>query len=242
MRRLVWVCLAALAATTAACGTNNGDDIGDDDIGDVGFITADWNFKDVENDQIVQECPPGFDTAAVNSNSLTGGEDFVDLYDCGALTGTPDEGYPIDAYSVFVSIEDTNGTNVFATSLPADIDLTEQDATYQTTILIDGGYFAFAWNLVDAATNDPLDCAGAGNPDSIEIISTIAGPGEMISDKFTCEDGAGLTAGLLAGDYTVSIGANNAADDRIGAPVEINTSIAPQNEVTDLGTVTLPID
>jgi hypothetical protein len=241
MRRLVWVCLAALAATTAACGTNNGDDIGDDDIGDVGFITADWNFKDLANDQIVTECPPGFDTAAVNSNSVDGGEDFVDLYDCGALTGTPDEGYPIDVYSVFVSIEDTNGTNVFATSLAADVDLTAQDATYQTTILLDGGYFAATWNLVDAATNDPLDCAGAGNPEAIEIRSTTAGTMDLVVDQFTCEDGSGITAGLLAGDYTVSLAAQSGGAD-LGEPAVIDSSIAPQNEVTDLGTVTLPID
>jgi hypothetical protein len=59
---------------------------------------------------------------------------------------------------------------------------------------------------------------------------------------FDCADGAGLTAGLLAGSYTIS----NSIIDAQGAPLGIapaqNSIIQAPNKVTDLGSIEIPVD
>ena len=246
MRRLVLVCLATAAAFVAVgCTSSSGDDIGGDDVA---LITANWDFKELATNTINTTCPNGFDTAAVVAHRVDATQaDIIDLYDCNAGTGTPldADGYPPGDYDVFVQIEDTNGANVFAKSLTSEVDVTTADKTFSTTIIEDGGYFFFTYDLVDAANNSPLTCAQAGSPDAIEITSTVTGGTTAFSDQFDCSDTdpTGLTAGLLAGSYTTSVSANNAAGQALGAPANsANEVVADRNEVTDLGTITLPID
>jgi hypothetical protein len=65
---------------------------------------------------------------------------------------------------------------------------------------------------------------------------------ELHSDVFNCEDGAGYTAGYKAGTYQVSVDALNTSMQAVGtAPVISNKTIGPMNQVTDLGSVTIPI-
>lgn len=243
MRKLVLGCFVAIVASQAAgCIITSDDD--DPPIEEIGLITAEWNFKELATNTIVTQCPPGFDTASVHSKRLDVTQaDIIDLYDCAALEGTPPQGYPAGVYEVFVQIENDSGTNVYGQSLPVEVDITTVDKTFQTTLLDDGGYFAIAWDLVDAVSNAPLSCAAAGNPDAIEIISTVTGGSAAVSDKFNCEDGGGVTAGLLAGSYTTSVSAINAAGQALGEPQNAaNQVIGDRNAVTNLGTVTLPID
>ena len=75
------------------------------------------------------------------------------------------------------------------------------------------------------------------------MTTDISDPQNAISDIFNCADGSGVTSVFLAGTYTVSIDAVNTALQSIGtaAPLTNKTITAP-NHVTDLGTVTIPID
>jgi hypothetical protein len=239
MRRLVLVCLVAVAASQAAgCIISSGDD--GDDVGDFGFITANWSFQEVGGATL--GCPTGFQTAEVTATPVDGtpGPVVIDLYDCAAFTGRGD--YDLGSYDVFITITDDASVNVYAESLTQTVDITVNDATVTETIIDDGGRFVFDWSLVDAATNAPLNCAEAGNPDAIEISSTLSGPNTLTTDQFECSDLTGLTDPLIAGSYVVSVAALNAAGGALGAPQNQNTTITAPNGLTDLGVFELPID
>jgi cysteine-rich repeat protein len=201
---------------------------------------ASWTFKNVANDQVTG-CPSGFDVAAVISMPDGGGAPLVDLFDCadGAGTIAP---VPPGSYVTHIDITDNSGTLVYASSTSAEVDLTAGNGTFATTIFNDGGYFGLAWTLRGAVSNTTLTCAEASS-DAVEIISTVTGSASAVSDIFTCDDGAGTTAGMLAGSYTVSISANNSQQQAVGtAPAQANKVIQAPNKVTDLGLVEIPID
>ena len=66
---------------------------------------------------------------------------------------------------------------------------------------------------------------------------------EGVEDKFDCERGGAYTGGLVAGSYTVSIAALNAASQSVGTvPALTNQAIRAPNKTTDLNLVTIPID
>jgi cysteine-rich repeat protein len=209
------------------------------------LLTANWTFRDVATNTVTG-CPAGFDTAEVTSQPLDAagnpaGTPIVDLFDCAALTGTT-AAVPPAVYSVQVSI--TNGASQeYARSVESLVDLSTADASIDVTILNDGGYFALAWNLVSAASDTSLTCAQVAGLDSVEIVSTLSGSTTAVSDLFDCDAGGGITAGMLAGSYTISVAALNANNQALGAPQnQANKVIAAPNRVTDLGTITLPID
>lgn len=215
------------------------------DSGGGAHVGATWQIKNVAGQP--QACPNGFDTAAlvnqpIDSAGNAVGQPIIDLFDCVAGQGTSAE-LPATTYETFVEITDHNGTNVYAKSVPADLDVTTTDLTYNTDILTDGGYFAFAWMLTQGGAAVTCSQAGVtGSASGVELVSTLLSNGSMKDDEFTCEDGMGVTSGLVAGDYTVSIDAFNSAGP-IGRGALINqTSIQPQNQVTNLGTVTVPVD
>ncbi|HEU0035782.1 MAG TPA: hypothetical protein VFQ53_34455 [Kofleriaceae bacterium] len=216
----------------SACTSSSGEDFG--------LITANWSFKDLATNTTITQCPPGTSSADVHAIRLDGAgnetsEVYIDKYNCNDLTGTSD--YPIGTYKVFVDIVG------YGQSLSAIVDITAQDKTVTVTLVDDGGYFLFDWDLRDAATNAPLTCSEAGNPDSIEITSTLSGTTQAVADKFNCEDGSGVTGALLTGSYTISVAALNASNQALGAPQNFSDRlIGDHNDVTDLGVITLPID
>ena len=208
-------------------------------------VGATWDVKTTAGTSV--GCPPNIDTAAlvnepVDSAGNKVGNDIVDLFTCSDGAGTS-AALPATMYKTWVQLTDHAGTTVYAKSVPAFLDVTDTDLTYNTDILTDGGYFGLAWNLVGASTGAPLTCAQAGVTDSssgVELISTVAGGTQATTDQFTCDDGQGVTSGLLAGNYTVSVDAFVGAG-AVGTAPTINSSIQPQNQVTDLGTVNIPI-
>jgi hypothetical protein len=128
----------------------------------------------------------------------------------------------------------------YASTTSVLLELTQDGLTVSTIMYTDGGYFQFAWNLVGETSGNTLTCATAGG-DGVELISTLSGTQSAYSDIFDCTDGTGLTAGLPAGSYVLSIAALNGAEQAIGsAPVFTNQIQAP-NKITDLGTITIPI-
>src|SRR5207253_11514498 len=88
------------------------------------------------------------------------GSPIIDLFDCVAGAGTSAP-LPPTTYETWVEITDHTNSNKYATSVPADLDVTDVDLTYHTDILDDGGYLAFAWSLTGRQTGSPLDCTSA---------------------------------------------------------------------------------
>jgi hypothetical protein len=207
-------------------------------------ITANWSIKTVAGAAVT--CPPGFDTAAIVSQEIDAagnaiGSPITDLFNCSANHGVT-AGLPAGVFQTWVEITDTTGANVYARSLSAIVDLTAADKTFTAEIYNDGGFFQMAWALHGATSGGPLTCAAAG-ADTVEIISTVSGGTQFLTDKFTCADGSGVTSALAAGSYTLSVDATLGNGGALGAPVNFASKViqAP-NKVTDLGSVMIPID
>ena len=242
MKKLVLASLIALAASQAAgCIITSGDDTGEN-----AFVSATWQLRsEATNTQVT--CPPTFDTAAlynqpVDANGNNAGPVIIDLFNCADGSGTSAP-LPPTTYLTWVEIANTNNTNVYAKSLSAPVDVTVSDKTFNTQILVDGGYFQLQWQLQGASSNAPLTCAQANAAGGVEAVGTdVSDPNNSNSDIFTCEDKYGVTAGYTAGTYTVSVAALNANDASIGtAPTLTNKVIQDKNQVTNLGTITIPI-
>jgi hypothetical protein len=188
-------------------------------------------------------CPTGYDTAAlvnqpidVNGNDV--GQPIIDLFDCAAGAGTS-ASLPATTYLTWVQITDHSGANVYAKSVPATLDVTDVDLTYNTDILDDGGYFAFAWNLTRGGAPTTCSAEGVeGSQSGVELTATVSGGTQAATDQFNCDDGQGVTSGFPAGNYTVSIDAFVGATAAGTAPA-INSSIQDRNAVTNLGTVNI---
>jgi hypothetical protein len=242
MKRFVLASLIALAASQAAgCIITSGDDTGDD-----AFISATWQLRS-EATNTTAPCPPGFDTAAlynqpVDANGNNNGAVIIDLFDCAAGSGTSAP-LPPTLYKTWVVIANHDNSSQYATSLSAFVDVTTADKTFNTQILVDGGYFQLQWALRGATTNADLSCSQAGAAGGVEAIGTdVSTPSNSNSDIFDCEDRYGVTAGYLQGTYTISVAALNSANQSIGtAPTITNKTIQGPNKVTDLGLVTIPI-
>ncbi len=242
MRRVVMFAVFALVASTATgCIVDNSG--GDDGPNDVGRITVNWSFKELATNSILP-CPTGFNTAAfyaypVDSTGSRVGDPIIDLYQCAAGSGTSD--YPIGRYEVYLEI--TNGTNtgLYAQSLSTIVDIVPDDATFTTTIIDDGGFFIFDWELRGQTSGTVLSCAQA-NTARVDIGVTVAGTTEGTNDTFPCENRTGVTGGLIADTYTVTVAALNTANLSVGtAPSLTNKVIAAPNKVTDLGLIMIPI-
>ncbi len=244
MKNLVLASLIALAASQAAgCIITTGDDDGED-----AFISATWSLREEATNNNNVTCPPGFDTAAlynqpVDANGNNAGPVIVDLFDCAAKAGTSAP-LPPTTYLTWVVIANHDNTDQYATSLSAFVDVTTSDKTFNTQILVDGGYFQVAWDLVGAQSNASLTCAQADAAGGVSLIGTqVSNPSNSNEDLFDCEDFSGITAGYTMGTYTVSLAALNAAEQSVGTAPEItNAVIGDANAVTKLGTVEIPID
>lgn len=236
MKKLVFGSLFALAASQlVACVASD----------DFATVNAEWQFLNFP--QTETSCPPGYPTMAhynleVDPISYAPiGQPIIDLYDCDTGANFTDT-LPPAVYQSWLESTTDSGQGVYAQSTSAIVDVRTQDQTLSVAIFNDAGYFQFGWQLVDAATAAPISCAQAG-ADGVEIISTISGTTDAVTDQFDCEQGAAITAALLEGTYNVSIDAFQDGAGALGAPFNLdNRVIQAPNKVTDLGDIQLPID
>lgn len=239
MKKLVLGALLAVASLSGCVSDSGGST--------EAVVTARWSFTHFA-DGSPRSCPVGFDTASVVAQAwdpignVLVGTTIVDKFNCSDMRGTT---LPIDGiFLVWVQIENTSGTQVYAQSAHTYIDTADGDVTIDFNILDDAGFFFLTWDLVDATTQAPLTCQQAGvvGNASVETTATIAGTSFALTDKFECEHGFGTTDPLLAGTYTVSVDAevNNIA---VGtAPALTNKVIRAPNGLTDLGHILIPIE
>ena len=248
MKKLVLGSLIAVGATQVGCTTSTSSD--------VAHITASWAFEDLAT-HTMTACPTGFDTAIIVSQELDANLNFVgvpieDVFDCSAMVGTT-AGLPASWFETWVEIRQGNETGpLYAQSAGVFVDVVSVDKSVALpTILNDGGYFQLKWVLDGAVSGAAVTCTQAGASGGVESVSTEVGnPSNAASDIFNCDEGVtvdigageGFTAGFLSGNYTVSVSALNGAMQSVGTAPAISGSIQPQNIITNLGTVTIPID
>ncbi len=72
------------------------------------------------------------------------------------------------------------------------------------------------------------------------ISTSVASSSDAFTDKFDCNDRSGVTSGFLQGAYTISIDAAQ-GNRAIGTAPAITKTIRGKNAITDLGTITIPI-
>jgi hypothetical protein len=229
------LCAVVLASQAAGCVIESGFEIA--------TIEARWTFVDEATD-LTTGCPAGFDTVALNSQPI---DDFgpigpvtIDLFDCGDRVGA--SALEPAVYQTWIDVTDFNNTALYAQSLSAVVDVIETDKTFDASIVNDGGYFKYEWELVGEQSNQRLACSDVDGLDTIESIGTSISSAENVAaDQFPCDDHVGVTGSFLQGAYTVSITA--LANDRaLGEPVALtNRAIRDRNRVTELGLVNIPI-
>jgi hypothetical protein len=227
---------------------------------DVGHIQANWTMESVDatGHTTATACPTGFDTAAmhtvaaspdgtaldactsVNSNC------YIDLFNCSDMTGIS-SALPAQNYLTWVEITDHAGAQTFATSTAGFVDITNVDLSFNTEILVNGGYFRLAWSLMGEASGRALSCAetAASTPNggSVETTATISGTTLALSDKFNCEDHFGYSAPLPAANYSIVVDALDSSNRALGSQsVQLSNTIgAIPNDIVDLGHVVLGI-
>ena len=231
--------IAALASQAAGCIIQSNDDT---------YVSASWSIKHLANNTVIP-CPPGFNTAAlydqpVNPDGTLVGSPTIDLFDCAANGGTSGPLAP-GLYLSWLEIANDNDTQVYAKSLSTPIDTTTGDQPVGFSILEDGGYFQMQWLLKGATSNSTLSCAQAGVASNggsagIQLQAFVSGSNTSASDIFNCEDNYGVTDPYLSGSYDVLVDAIN--PNPVGSAPTITSRIDAPNKVTNLGTVTIPIN
>lgn len=239
---------ATLLSQTAACviETHGHDHGGGGGSADVATISARWSLRNMADGQATP-CPAGFDTVElftqpVDDSGAPLGDPNTDLFDCAAQAGLSTD-LPPDVYQAWIEVRSHDLQALYAQSLSTVLDVRQANQSFSTDILNDGGYFQLSWDLVAKSTNRPLDCSQVSGADSILAVSTsMADAHRVYDDRRACADHSGVTAGLLQGTYTLTIEAM-AGDRALGTAATLtNQAIAGQNRVTDLGTITIPID
>ena len=229
--------LALLASQAAGCVP-----YADEPAYEDALISGEWTFTNIATNTTTG-CPAGFGTVRMISQPVDArlapvGQPYIDLFDC--IDARHTSAYlPPDVYQVWLEVTNNHGDSLFAQSTSKIVDVIDSDALFSAQILNDGGYFLLDWQLRGQQTNQNLSCAGI---DSIEILATLSGTTEAKSDKFTCADGSGLTAGLVSGSYTLSLSANTTSDRALGTAPAQTKAIRDRNQVTDLGLITIPIE
>ena len=246
MKNLVLASL--LSAAAVGCTTT-----------EVGHIQATWQVASIDSAGTTTEigCPQGIDTAALhtvlaspdgtaldpctspNSNC------YVDLFNCTDGTGVS-SALPAANYLTWIELTNTDGSQSYATSTAAFVDITNADQQFSAQILDNGGYFRLSWTLMGEQSGQTLACADTAAASSangsVETTATITGGTAALSDKFNCEDHFGYSAGLPEGSYTVQVDALDSTDAALGPGTTLTDKpITAPNGVTDLGDVIIPI-
>lgn len=242
MKNLVLGALLAAAVSSAACGgTTTTTDTS-------AVITARWSFSTYanRNSPPSDPCPPTFDTATVYVRpwdpfvgDFTGPAVASDLFNCSAMSGVTD---PLDGiFQVWVQIENHPGTSIYARSEAVVIDTADGDQSITLpTLFKDAGYFDLSWDLLRAGSTARLRCADAGISSSgrISTSAQMTSGGTIYVDKFSCDDGYGITEELPEGlyDVTVTVSSMPGTDIAHSDPIPDKEITAP-NGLTSLGHV-----
>jgi cysteine-rich repeat protein len=239
------VCGDGVTAFDEACddgNVTNGDGCSSSCLGEETLSLA-WSFEDVATGQTTG-CPTGFDTVRIVTQQVDEdfaeiGEPAIDLFSC--ADGIGSSSFLPARYVTFLEVTNNAGTQVYAQSVSYFVDLAMPQGTLPVTIVNDGGYFGIQWELRGASSNSLLTCAQAA-ASSLSLVATVTSSTMASEEQFDCNWMGTLTAPLLAGSYTVSVSALNAAQQAVGtAPPLVERVIAAPNKITDLGLVTVPI-
>ena len=243
MKNLVLGALFIAAASSTGCGSSPATDA---------VVTAHWSFSSYANRNLPPNdpCPAGFSTASIHAKEwdpflgqfVPGGLEVIDKFNCSDKVGTTD---PLDGvFLIWVSIENTSGSTVYAESESEFFDTIDGDASIDLpTLFTDAGYFDLSWDLISlSGSRQSCAAAGIGANGSIATTAVAVSSSFMLVDKFTCEDGFGVTSELPVGNYDVTVSADSGSADLGNSGPLANKPITAPNGLTHLGHVRITLN
>ena len=244
MNKLVLATMVTLVSQAAGCiiedrGGNHGGSV------EVATISARWSLRNMV-DGATTVCPDGFDTVRlimqpIDANGDAVGDAAEDRFDCDDRGGVATDLFP-DVYQVWIEVTSHDLKKLYAQSLSQILDVTKVDESFGAEVLNDGGYFQLGWDLVGKTSNRPVACSQVTGLETIKAISTsVASATRAYDDSFVCDDHFAVSGGLFEGDYTIAINALSGAKS-VGNMTLQTQTIQGQNQVTNIGTIAIPID
>lgn len=241
MKKLALGALLVAAASSAACTTAPTD----------ARVTALWSFSTYANRNLAptDPCPAGFTTATVHARPwdpflgefVAGGIEVQDKFTCSDKQGTT--GRLDGIYLIWVAIENTSGSTVYAESASEYFDTIDGDTTLELpTLFKDAGFFDLTWDLYRSNSRVSCQSAGVGASGSISTTTiSVASPSFMLIDKFTCTDGYGFSDVLPVDTYDITVTASTGSSDVGASGPQADVPIRAPNVVTHLGHVRIPV-
>lgn len=246
MKKLALATMVTLVSQAAGCIIETDRRPGDHGgTVEVATISARWSLRNMV-DGATTTCPDGFDTVRLIMQPIDGNGDAVgdaaeDRFDCVDRSGVATDLFP-DVYQVWIEITSHDLKRLYAQSLSQVLDVRKVDDSFAAEVLNDGGYFQLGWDLVGKTTNRPVACSQVAGLETIKAISTsVASATRAYDDSFVCDDHFAVSGGLFEGDYTIAIDALSGARS-VGKMMLQSATIEGQNQVTNLGTIAIPID
>ena len=245
MKTLALATMVTLVSQAAGCiiedrrGGDHGGTI------EVATISARWSLRNML-DGATTTSPDGFDTVRlfmqpIDANGDPVGDAAEDRFDCKDHRGVATDLLP-DTYQVWIDITSHDLKKLYAQSLSQIVDVRTVDDTFSAEVLNDGGYFQLGWDLVGKTSNRPVACSQVAGLETIKAISTsVASATRAYDDSFVCDDHFAVSGGLFEGDYTIAINALSGAKS-VGNMTLQTQTIQGQNQVTNIGTIAIPID
>lgn len=196
-------------------------------------IDVSWQFRSLAMASDTS-CPASATMAVVSTTRVDATGAAIDVertdpFPCAVGAG----GIPFEVdprgglVDVRVRFEGPGGS--YGSSLPEIVDVTEMDRDVPFVVFTDAGYLSLEWSLANlSCIDDDID----------EIVVTSTSATKTYVDRFACEDTRGLTGGVLADTYDVTIRATSQDADVATATVS-PTIVGDRNRVTSLGVVDL---
>ena len=231
------------------------------DSTELGHIAATWHVDSVDNAGHVTptSCPQGVDTASVHTVAASAdgvalddcisesSNCYIDVFDCSAFGGTT-AALPAQNYLTWIELSGQDITQPYAVSTAGFVNITNVDMSFDTEILVNGGYFKVSWTLQGETSGQTLSCsqtqASQAAGGSVETTATLVNSMVALSDKFDCEDHFDYSAPLPQGSYDIVMDALDSNDKGLGSQptdVGMQTIGSEPNSIVDLGNVILTI-
>jgi hypothetical protein len=225
--------VAAMASQAAACII-----VDDDDEPSGNRIAVTWNYK--VNGATQGGCPAG--AVGVDLLIQPTGASVPTVYEYNCSDKTMIEYVGDGQYQIWVELVTSSGAT-YAQSLSVIDNVVATDKDITVDIHEDRGFFFTAWALEGRTSRAPLTCSQVPTLQSISLLATPVGSGGMIDTFLECSLGAGASKALAVGEYSVKVDAVNSANASLGGlPVLLRQPIGDRNQVTNLGSMVIPID
>ena len=201
------------------------------------MIDVTWQFRALTTASNTS-CPVGAESAEVSTTQVDAagaaiGPERTDPFPCSVgAAGIP---FEIDQLGGLVetTVRFSGPNGSYGASLPEIVDVTLMDREVPFVVFTDAGYVALEWSLSGVSCADD----GTGNTiDDLEVTTT--NMQKTYVDHFACEDAHGLTGGVLAGSYSVTVRAMS-QDTEVAVATMTGVVVGDHNRVTSLGVIDL---